>query len=210
MAKPSTLPTWDTNETNTVVTTGGHASDGYVADEIPASDEFNYWMNLVYKWFAWLDGHVSLNACTVTLHPITGYLAASASGLPTTEFTLQDGAVQLSGTGAAGAHGLWRVPVNLRPGERIVNIRVKVEDSLTNPTVLSADYRRSADGVNEYTSTPQLTDGSGTTQTLTLSSLNDTVVQGKVYEVVVGVDSGWTAGISVRILQLEVDIDYGP
>ena len=54
MPAPPVLPEWDSDETHVTATTAGHKSDGYVSDEIPASDEMNYWMNLVYVWIAWL------------------------------------------------------------------------------------------------------------------------------------------------------------
>lgn len=41
MPKPTDEYTWNDNETNEAVPTGGHASDGYAASEIPASNEWN-------------------------------------------------------------------------------------------------------------------------------------------------------------------------
>jgi hypothetical protein len=53
---PSVQPQWDSNLTHTTATAAGHKTDGLGASEVPASDEFNYWMNLVYVWIAYLAG----------------------------------------------------------------------------------------------------------------------------------------------------------
>lgn len=52
MPKPATRYDWDTNGTHVVAPTAGHQSDGYAADEIPASDE---WNGLFANWSAWLE-----------------------------------------------------------------------------------------------------------------------------------------------------------
>lgn len=55
MTKPTDLPTWDSNETNTVTVVAGHTTDGYADDEIPTAAETNKWMNIVGRWVTWLD-----------------------------------------------------------------------------------------------------------------------------------------------------------
>jgi hypothetical protein len=50
--------TWDSNLTNTVTPTGTHQTDGYAANEIPASNEANWLLNLATAWIAWLKAAV--------------------------------------------------------------------------------------------------------------------------------------------------------
>ncbi len=61
MAAPTSLPTWDSGNVNTTVTTGGQASSGYATDEVPNSGELNYWMLLVYLWLAYLRGQLTIS-----------------------------------------------------------------------------------------------------------------------------------------------------
>lgn len=58
MARPSTLPTWDTNLTNTTATPAGQTTDGWAVNAVPPSGVENYWKNLVYQWINWLNGNV--------------------------------------------------------------------------------------------------------------------------------------------------------
>jgi hypothetical protein len=53
MPKPTDSYTWNDNETNEAVPTGGHASDGYANGEIPASNEWNHMFRIngeVSRW----------------------------------------------------------------------------------------------------------------------------------------------------------------
>ena len=54
MPEPSTFPDWDTNGTHTLPLVAAHTTDGFIADEVPASDELNTWMMLVGQWIRYL------------------------------------------------------------------------------------------------------------------------------------------------------------
>lgn len=59
MARPTTIPQWDTNLTNTIALIAAHKTDGYpTGGYIPLSGEENTWKNLVYQWINWLQGNI--------------------------------------------------------------------------------------------------------------------------------------------------------
>lgn len=55
MPKPPYVPVWDSNKTNTSAPTAGHKSDGYANNEIPTAAEFNYQLNAIGEWCAYVD-----------------------------------------------------------------------------------------------------------------------------------------------------------
>lgn len=59
MSAPPTIPQWDSNGTHTTALVAGHKTDGFAHDEVPASDELNTWMMLVYLWILWFSGNAS-------------------------------------------------------------------------------------------------------------------------------------------------------
>ena len=70
MAKPSKLPEWDKNETDTTEPTTSRKDDGWVVTasvpEKPPYQMFNWWQNNVYKWIDWLKDKVSSNVTIIT------------------------------------------------------------------------------------------------------------------------------------------------
>jgi hypothetical protein len=55
MSKPGTVPTWDSNSTHLISITGGHGTDGFAANEKPASTEMNGLYQLIGLWAAFVD-----------------------------------------------------------------------------------------------------------------------------------------------------------
>lgn len=55
MAKPGTLPEWATDETGIVEPDAGLKATGWVPDQRPPAQYFNWFKNLVYKWISWFD-----------------------------------------------------------------------------------------------------------------------------------------------------------
>lgn len=100
MAAPTVDVSWDSTNVNTVATTSGHKSAGYLPaslnggiGEVPSSQEDNYWMNGVYQWITYLAGRIAPRVVPVPLNmlPISGtvaygtgsgkrYLSATSSG----------------------------------------------------------------------------------------------------------------------------------
>lgn len=58
MAKPGTLPVWDSNQSNSIVPSAGKQTDGWPAGPASpvVSTYLNFWQNLVYLWLVWLNG----------------------------------------------------------------------------------------------------------------------------------------------------------
>jgi hypothetical protein len=54
MAKPTTLPLWATTGTK-VTPSAGQQQAGWSPNDRPPAHWFNWWQNLVYTWFVWID-----------------------------------------------------------------------------------------------------------------------------------------------------------
>lgn len=69
MAKPGTIPIWNSGLANNVDPGGSKKALGWTNGEQPASSSFNWWMNLVYLWILWLNTEafddMSVNSLTV-------------------------------------------------------------------------------------------------------------------------------------------------
>jgi len=61
MSEPA-LPEWDTTEVNATEPDATHKAEGFIRNagvpEKPKFQHFNYWMNLVYKWFKYVKDEV--------------------------------------------------------------------------------------------------------------------------------------------------------
>src|SRR6185295_3923351 len=55
MAKPTHIPTWDTDLTNATEPTSGLKSDGYATDDVPTSANINWLFAYIYLWLKWID-----------------------------------------------------------------------------------------------------------------------------------------------------------
>jgi hypothetical protein len=112
MSAPSTVPTWDTNGTNSTPTTSGHKTDGYAVDEIPISTEMNGWMALVAAWILWLS---VLGAANWTWLPPRGDLNSHVVRSSSTGFY----------SNTSGNEGtISGIPISPKPGEVITNIGI--------------------------------------------------------------------------------------
>ncbi len=72
MAKPDDLPTWDSNETNTIEPDSSRQTGGWLAPggvpERPSFQYFNWWMNNVYKWINFVDDELASDGMADSLH----------------------------------------------------------------------------------------------------------------------------------------------
>lgn len=92
MAKPTVLPIWDTDETNSIEPDASHKLDGWLAPggvpEKPPFQSFNFWQNAVYKWLKEINQQGILQYDALTDYPIGAlvigsaetYIAAAANG----------------------------------------------------------------------------------------------------------------------------------
>lgn len=92
MAKPTILPIWDTDETNSIEPDSDHKIDGWLAPgglpEKPPFQTFNFWQNAVYKWIKEINQQGILQYDALTDYPIGAlvmgssetYIAASVNG----------------------------------------------------------------------------------------------------------------------------------
>jgi len=92
MAKPTILPIWDTDETNSIEPDSDHKLDGWLnpggLPEKPPFQTFNFWQNAVYKWIKEINQQGILQYDALTDYPIGAlvmgsseiYIAAAANG----------------------------------------------------------------------------------------------------------------------------------
>jgi hypothetical protein len=81
MAKPSSLPEWDTTQVNIVTPDTQHKAEGWLAPagvpEKPPFEYFNQWMNEVYRWLKAINDLGLLNYDTGTDYVADSYVVAS-------------------------------------------------------------------------------------------------------------------------------------
>lgn len=81
MAKPAKTPEWDSGELNTVEPTASHKASGWLlpggVPEKPTLQEYNYWMNNVYKWINEVNQVGVLSWDAITTYGIGAYVVGS-------------------------------------------------------------------------------------------------------------------------------------
>lgn len=124
MSKPVTVPTWDTNLTNTLPPDAGHITDGWDFSETPTSTVFNYLQNLYGAWLQYLN-----NGNLVGNHTIDGSLVVGNQALviPSTVFTADNTTETFTKT----AHGF---------GTGYGPIRVSTTSALPTGLTAGTDY----------------------------------------------------------------------
>lgn len=55
MAKPASIPTWNTGGANNVAPSGAEQISGWITNQIPASSKMNWLQKLYGDWITWLD-----------------------------------------------------------------------------------------------------------------------------------------------------------
>lgn len=78
MAKPTSLPEWNSGGANNVEPAGGKKALGWEVDEVPPSSTFNWWQKLVYEWTVWLDGFLGVSHTWTKGQTINGDASAMA------------------------------------------------------------------------------------------------------------------------------------
>ena len=105
-----------------------------------------------------------------------------------------------------GTNLSWTVTIPLRAGDRIKEIRARVKDSATGPTLLRMNFTRSIDGSVDAVIANVTTSGAGTVQTLQLAGLSEVVVSGKAYSI--EFEPPANNGGNLQIYSIEVDYDH--
>jgi hypothetical protein len=127
--KPSSLPDWDTSLSNLAAPSGGQIASGWTIDQVPPSNWFNWWMNLVGQWSDYLNdfeiqshtwtaaqtfnalvtfvGGLSVNALTVTNGLTASRTTSNSNAISATGNGTGAGISATGGaTGTAGALGI--------------------------------------------------------------------------------------------------------
>lgn len=91
--KPTSLPVWDTSETNIVAPgSGAEQLSGWATSAQPPSSYFNWFQNLTYKWLNWVNA-------TSPLIPIARGLIGIQSGVVTVYRSANIASASLQNTG---------------------------------------------------------------------------------------------------------------
>lgn len=102
MAAPTKLPVWATDAGTTVEPTTGKKAAGWTVTEKPPARWFNWWMNLVYQWFAYAfnatDGNIQFT------NSVTNKPAINVTGNGTAAGVVGTGG-STSGVGVSGVGG---------------------------------------------------------------------------------------------------------
>ncbi|MCK5603160.1 hypothetical protein KAR91_14860 [Candidatus Pacearchaeota archaeon] len=81
MTKPTVLPIWDTDETNSTEPSAARKLDGWLAPggvpEKPPFENFNFWQNNVYKWMKEINERGILEWDSSTTYDIPSYVVGS-------------------------------------------------------------------------------------------------------------------------------------
>jgi hypothetical protein len=70
--KPTSFPVFDVALTNTAAISGGHQANGYANNEVPAANEFNTILNLIYVWLLYLYTNCAVIARKRMITPYNG------------------------------------------------------------------------------------------------------------------------------------------
>jgi hypothetical protein len=206
MSKPVDNPVWSTDAnypagaepwSGTATKTepsSGKQDEGWEPGEHPPAQYFNWWQNLVYLWIAWFEEY---NTTTKTLH------ISASQALPSDSTSVWD-QTTLAATGVIAETPLGdRVfAIDLPVGSEITEIRARIKDNVTGPTLLQLTSLKSADESATTIGTTQTSSGAGTYQTLTQTGLSEVTVAGTSYQSKIITSSGAAQG---KLAWLEVD-----
>lgn len=124
MAKPVTVPSWDTNATNVTTPAAGYVTDGWTNGEPINSSYFNYFMMWVCLWLAFVNSFFGDNGLIEA--STTRWQNVSPRGGIETNVAVAGGDGQ--GVVATGASAVVAntVTIDVRPGDRISGIKGRV------------------------------------------------------------------------------------
>lgn len=192
MAKPATVPEWDSNGTNAVEPDASYKSDGWVNGEAVDSSFFNWFMMWVYAWLAFLDPFFGDNGLIEA--STTRWQTPVAAGNGATNVT----EASISGHGVAANANSASVSnactIDVRPGDRITSIKARALGTGAAQSIVVTLYRHYNNAGTE-TSAPlgilTITDPPATTAEYTENMADYTVVDGDVlsWDIDIGLDT---------------------
>ncbi len=211
MAKPTSLPRWADVGGDIVEPASGKKDTGWIEDEIPPAQYFNWLENLTYQWLVWLDAGVFNDGfsvptgdtgtfdagSTLDVNGVADLSGATALYLPERSKMLDlvsgravGGSSWAYHAGDGVANGSW---TNASPanGEKMhLGISLDSGDRLKSVAIRLYDdaamtvkvFKSSVSGTTQLGST-QTSAGNGTEQTMTVSGLTEVISTSFVYYV---------------------------
>lgn len=169
MPAPGSYADWDTNGTNTTPIVAGHATDGFVNNEIPTARELNEWMMLVGQWIRWVAVGRVINMSAGDF-----VLGHASGGTPTF-----DGQ---SWTGGTSANWYVTAPLDLAVGQKLTDVTFYYKNGAGFALILEILKRpinsSTAADVVVATHTDSV---AGTDTSYTFAGVNETIVDGYAY-----------------------------
>jgi hypothetical protein len=143
--KPTTLPTWATDANFSAPGKPWHATStrvaplsaklaqGFLPDERPKAQYFNWWKNLVYQWVAFLNPFFGDNGL---IEPTRTYWQTLAS-VGNTVTNVGNAYAQGVGVSATAANAVVTnaCAIDLKPGDRVTDISVMLDSPGGTQTV---------------------------------------------------------------------------
>lgn len=161
MAKPNTVPTWNTDASNNTTPSGGQQTTGWTFKQKAVSSYFNWAMRLYYLWITWLDGlfdalgNLTMDAdASITLSGTGSYKRGDKWRM----FPASMGALAIGGawqdiggfTGAAvlQASQTFALPIVVDQGERIKEVVVQIGGDGVAGTLLTVHLMEQTSGAS--------------------------------------------------------------
>jgi hypothetical protein len=200
MSAPTQDVTWDSNATHSTPTVSSHKTDGWASNEVPPSDELNYWMMAVALWIQYLGG---LRTRTDNISALDGIGWQTSGGAPTASLATvfgpgydADGArVEVPAPGGIDV-AAWILTVRPPVGRKVTAIRARVKDVSTHACTLSFQKTTTAGDTNVGN---QNTDATGNKQTVSITGLAEVIAADAFYTVMfsAGTSGGKIWGVEV-------------
>ena len=194
--KPTSIPRWADVGGDIVEPNSAKKDVGWVSAERPPAQYFNWLLNLTYQWIAFIDQQFE-DSYEKIIPAFDGFLIGNDDPTPTGPDYLL---LNLTGGGQ-----LWAIPLRMTVGDRIKNVRVHVQDNLAGPVVVTAKVFRSVSnsGAAQSELATVASDGSGNFQELTMTAINETVIDNRYYWV--RIDSSTTGNIGLKSVEVDYD-----
>jgi len=203
-SKPTDLPRWATAETNNTDPSSGQKDPGWLVGQKPISSSiFNWWMNLVYQWLAWLDGlwdgdgNLTLDAdASVSVSGDGKYKRGErkrplsvtsgrwiSDNVAANERYFANGVPHFTSVAGGGGWAEYAIPLVVEEGERIKAVSSVVQNSVTDVLKLEL-WRIGLDGVQtQIGATQTSTDHTMAFQTLAVAGLTEAVDGDHAYHI---------------------------
>jgi hypothetical protein len=191
---PAGAEPWSATDTKTEPTSG-RQTEGYEPGAHLPAQEFNWYLNLLYLWIVWFDAYNTTNTKTKHIGALNAVATDSTSVWDQTSLDAWGAIVE---TPLGDRIFALDVPV----GSTIKEIRARVKDNVTGPTLLQLTSLRATDETPTTIGTTQTSSGAGSWQTLTQTGLTEITVAGRNYQSRIATSSGAAEG---KVAWIEID-----